>query len=163
MIADPENLGANEPVFLVEDGEAPSDLLEGMGCSFRELFEGLLAAHEDLAVFFLEVEQDVLSRGPSLGRDTFFQEIAFKAVVERVLEELDLYIGQGVLEALQPGLDNGHFVADQSLAFRRDAAEFIIQADRIEPANATVVEQLSDLGEILVGVVGERLLFLERR
>ena len=73
LIADPENLGANEPVFLVEDGEAPSDLLEGMGCSFRELFEGLLAAHQDLSVFFLEVEQDVLSRSPSLGRDASFK------------------------------------------------------------------------------------------
>ena len=83
--------------------------------------------------------------------------------MEGVLKELDLYICQGVLIVLQPGLDRGHFVAHQSLAFRRDAAEFIIQANCIEPANATVVEQLSDLGEILVGVVGERLLFLERR
>ena len=112
-------------------------------------------------MFSLELEQEALARGPSLGRNAFFQELVLEAIVEGVLEEFDLDIGQGVLEELQMGFDNGHLVADQSLAFRCDTAEFVIQADGVEAADLAVVEQLADLSEILVGVVSEGLLFLE--
>ena len=109
----------------------------------------------------LEILQQLLGRGPPRGTDGLVRKVMLEAVVQGVLKELDLDVGQGILEEAQLALDDGQLVAHQSLALGRDPAEFIVQPDCIEPADSTVVEQFFDLREVFIGLVGQALLFLE--
>ena len=60
-------------------------------------------------------------------------------------------------KVLQAGFNRGHLAAHQLIALGADQAKLVIQADRVEPADAAVVEQLSDAGEIMIGAVGQAL------
>ncbi len=86
-----------------------------------------------------------------------------EAVMQRVLKQFKLDSRERILVKLQLGFDRGHLVLDQPVAFRADAAKFIVKADRIEPADLAVIEQLFDVGEVEVGMVRQRFLFLVRR
>src|SRR5262249_3739031 len=97
------------------------------------------------------------------GSETFLQEVALEAIVERVFEELDLDIGQLFLKELQATFDQGHFILDQALAFGRDPAELVGQPEGVQAADLAVVQELTDLSEVLIRVISESLLFLERR
>ena len=85
------------------------------------------------------------------------------AVVQRILEQLDLDAGQRVLVVLEPGLDDRHLVAEQPVALRADAAEVVVEPDRVQPADPAVVEQCLDPREVGRGVVGQAPLLVQRR
>src|SRR5262245_19015683 len=91
-------------------------------------------------------------------RDTFAQEIVLESDVQEILDQLELDAGQGVFVELQLRLDRGHLILEQPVALRADPAKIVVEPDRVEPADASVVEQAFDLGEIAVGAVGEAAL-----
>ena len=155
LVADPEDMSADEPVLFVENAEPAHDLLKGVRCAIGELLEGDSPSHQQRPMLALELGQQCLALGPARRRHTLPQEIVLEAVVQRVLEQLELDIGQGVLVELELCLDGGHLVAEQAVAFGADAAKVVVEADRVEPADVAVVEQLLDPREIELGVVGQ--------
>ena len=83
-------------------------------------------------------------------------------VGQRILDQLEFDIRQGILIILQLCLDRGQLVAQQAVALGTDPAEVIGQSEGVEPAHVAVVQKLLDLGEIGLGPIGQRTLLLER-
>ena len=110
----------------------------------------------------LELGQDLLGLGPSRGRQPLPEPVELAPVVEGFLEKFDLDVGQEVLVLLESRLDDGHLAAEQAVALGADAAEIIVEADGVQPADSAVIEQGLDPGEILLGVVGLAGLIVER-
>ena len=105
-----------------------------------------------------------LALGPARRRQALAQKIVLEAVVQRILKQLELDVGERILVKLELGFDRGHLVLEQSVAFRADAAKLVVEANRVEPADLAVFEQFLDVGEVEVGVVRQGLLlFVGRR
>ena len=156
-------MGADEPVLLIEDAQSARDLVERLGRAVRQPLQRRPASQQQRPMLALEIGQDRLALGPSRRRQPFPQEIAVESIMPRVLEQLDLDVGQKILVELEPGLDEGHLVAEQFLALGADAAEVVIEPDGVQPTDAAIVEQGLDPCEVGEGMVGPAALLVQRR
>ena len=82
----------------------------------RQFFEGRPAANQDDAVLASRSAQKAFHLGRPFGRDPLPEQIVLVAIRQRVLQQFDLDIRQGILEVLQAGFNRGHFISDQGRA-----------------------------------------------
>ena len=92
---------------------------------------------------------------PGSGETPLAEQVVLVAIMQRVLEQLDFDICQGILEELQPGFDGRHVIFHQLVTLRADQAKLVIEDDGVEPADAAILEKLLDPNEIFIGAVGQ--------
>jgi hypothetical protein len=161
-VPDPEDVRADERVLVVEGLNPLEDALVRLLGAPGQVLQDVPAAVEHAPVPGLELFEHRAGLGSAVGGQLLEEGLAVEAIVARVVHEVDLGIGQGVLVSGQLGLGGGQVGADDLRPLGADPAEVVLEPEGVERADRAVVEQLFQLLEVGDGLVLERRLLLDR-
>ena len=161
LIAHPEDVGPDEAVLFLEHAQPARHLFERLRGAGDQLGQDSLLPHQHSLVAALQLREIASRLAVPLRRQPFQHGVVLDLVGQRVLDQLELDIGQCILIVLQLRLDAGQLVPQDPVALGTDAAEVVIQPQSIEPADVPIIEKLLDLVKVGLCAVGQGTLLLQ--